>query len=270
MHKARLYVGLQRVLFVRREILLTTVICVLIGGCGSQTYDQRLKNTIDYFRFLESRKVNLAGNAWKGAGVEIRVPRQFQLVPGPGTPAEGDTTPPPADGRQPRYMKGPLPGLIGAWRARVRVTGEEGTVPCDLFVLSNHELFAQEKGTEALDFLNAATFQIFDGLGMPMPDGSEWKREEIPEKLGYVKKKHLTKYQGPLSQQIHGVDMDTAVYLTQSGDTRIVILFILPRRISAKENLHNRIPMSLESLVLSATRPGKAGKSKKKTGSPAF
>jgi hypothetical protein len=269
MHNVRVDVRVQSALVVNREILLAAVICVLIGGCGSQTYDRRLNKTIDYFGYLEKQRVNLSRSAWKGAGVELRVPRQFRVVPGPKAPSEGTTTPAPVDGRQPTYMNGPLPGLIGAWRAKVRVTGEPGVLPCDLFVLSNHELFAQDKGDEASEFLNTAVFQIFEGLGTPMPEVSRWKKEQIPVQPGYVKKKVLTKYQGPLSQQIQGVDMDAAIYLTQSGDTRIIILFVVPRRVSAKENLHDRIPMCLESLVLSTNRPGKAGETKKKV-SPAF
>ncbi|MCH8862018.1 MAG: hypothetical protein IID51_05860 [Proteobacteria bacterium] len=63
---------------------LALVVCASLSivGCGRAKYEARQKETIKYFAYREKLNLNLAAE-WTGQGIRIRVPKQFQLMPGP-------------------------------------------------------------------------------------------------------------------------------------------------------------------------------------------
>ena len=98
---------------------------LLLLGCGSKTYEDRLAKTQKYFRYRETLNLNLERQEWKSHGIEIRVPLGFRLEKGPAPVQKDENNPddeddndsPPVDPRQPSYVNGGLPsrGIVGAW-----------------------------------------------------------------------------------------------------------------------------------------------------------
>ncbi|MFH1300336.1 MAG: hypothetical protein ABIK07_04680, partial [Planctomycetota bacterium] len=121
----------------------------IFNGCGTETYEQRLKETDQYFAYVDARNQALSGN-WSSPTVKMRVPVEFKEItapkPAPAKDSEGSepTDPEPADPepvqtvdpRQPDYINLVLLGLEGAWRVDVPVDLDNETVerPAYLYV----------------------------------------------------------------------------------------------------------------------------------------
>ena len=53
-------------------------------GCGYETYELRLKQSKDYYTYLEKVEANLAPKWGDGRSIlELRVPKQFVSIPAP-------------------------------------------------------------------------------------------------------------------------------------------------------------------------------------------
>jgi hypothetical protein len=188
-------------------LALFICLCLSVVGCGRANYLAGLEKTIKFAKYREKLNLNLAAE-WTGKGIRIRVPKQFQLVPGPKPvpePDEGEEQPDeePPDPREPEFLRGALPGIVAAWTAVVDIPDPDDPkqslkVPAYLFVLSNHDMWAQEsegvelnaKGervqTDALGFNSFAANLIVEGLNVELPADEEWDVEKYPPKHKYV------------------------------------------------------------------------------------
>ena len=182
-----------------------------IAGCGQGKYEDRLKETVKFAAYREKLNLNLAAE-WAGKGIRIRVPKQFQFVPGPPEPAEGEESPDeePPDLRQPEFFRDDLPGIVAAWMMDVDIPDPDNPkqslkVPAYLYVLSNYDLWEEGGEVEevdsdeessptedALDFNNLAANVIVDGLDVEMPGDADWALEKYPPRQGYVVQKKFT------------------------------------------------------------------------------
>lgn len=106
-------------------------------GCGSQAYEHRLAETAKYYTYRQRVDSALELHAWQKYGIQMRLPKGFQEIPGPVEEDEHD-------GRQPDFLSRPLPGLIGAWQTEVYVEipeRESPSMPAWIFLCTNHERF---------------------------------------------------------------------------------------------------------------------------------
>jgi hypothetical protein len=183
------------------------VVTLLVSGCfnAQSTYERRLLKTIALAEYREKLNQNLGSNWNPKKGVQIRVPKQFVEIRLPrvredeknkdGEEAAEEET---VDPRQPDFMSVPLPGLIGAWKAEVKLTAESDGSPqkamAYLYVLSNYDMWTRPgEGKEALKFNKSiAPNAIVDGLRAKLPEPDEWVSESHPRGEGFVEKNILT------------------------------------------------------------------------------
>ena len=233
--------------------LLSALVGLLaLTGCGAEAYNSRLQETAKYFEYLETLNRNLA-RAWGNAGVDYRAPLQFREIPPPKIEKdeEGNVIEPEIDPRQPAFIDGELPGLIGAWKADVSV-GDGATAPASIFILSNYPLWLETTdASEIVKFHDTAVRQVSGGMNLRLPDP---KRVTIPAGIAYTKGKQFTTYSLP-EKEIDGIAYHTTLYAHQAGDARVVLVFVIPARIDTSERIGDRIEMSLETLTVTDVKP---------------
>lgn len=121
--------------------ILAAVTAGTLAGCGSQAYEQRLAETAKYYAYRQQVDSALEIRAWQEYGIQMRLPKGFQEIPGPTEEDEHD-------GRQPDFLAQPLPGLIGAWQTEVFVEipeRESPSMPAWIFLCTNHERFLNQQ-----------------------------------------------------------------------------------------------------------------------------
>lgn len=160
-------------------------------GCGSQAYEQRLAETAKYYAYRQRVDSALELRAWQKYGIQMRLPKGFQEIPGPVEEDEHD-------GRQPDFLSRPLPGLIGAWQTEVYVEipeRESPSMPAWIFLCTNHERFLnlQNEPTDTPELLledlsNALAAEL---LYEPDTALTPWSYEETRAPTGtpYVPRK---------------------------------------------------------------------------------
>jgi len=250
--------------------MTAAMLCLSATGCGAKTYEGRLQETAKYFSYLDKLNQNLK-EEWRGSGIQIRVPKQFELMPPPPKPAGGKTgkkvprrEQPRHDPRQPDYLKFAIPGLIAAWKAAVDVEDHGAKVPAYIYIASNYPIWIEEGGAKRAGRLHEDfSDRLAGALGKPLPDPKEWSEENFPPrgKKGYVSRKAYTTITFTPDRRIHGVITEFAVYLYQVKDIQIVILTVIPRDVSRRENLSERTALCLETLKASGQKPSRPGKS---------
>ncbi len=250
---------------------------LLLAGCGAETYEERLKNTRAMFAHQEQLNANLTG-AWgdQETGVSLRVPLQFVMLPPPVKPP-----PDPAveaakaaakkngekfeeeeveliDDRQPAYMNIGLPGLRGAFRTPLNAIGDNNAlVEGDgfLYVLTNHHLAdlpdqAKEFEKQVIQTLGEALHKIVEP--------SDWKDDRFPAdakaKASFVKSVPYKIVTLTSDEEIAGYFREFTAYLYEQGDIQVVVLFVLPKDVEPSAKLAERIPLCLETLVVSGSR----------------
>jgi hypothetical protein len=264
-------------------------LCVILGGCGAETYESRLEETRKYFEYLQNVNQVLTANAWSQFGIEFRVPKQFTLMPGPQTASGADGSSPETasgtnpdsrsatgqsgrvdgapsvptgpDPRQPRYLGVELPGLAGAWTATLPVDsgGQTADRPAYLYVCSNHSLWLQKEADSKVDpllFFREFGTRLAQALNITPPSADyewEWKRENIPAGKGYVPSK---KYDSIIFElEMNGVQHDLMLFRHQARDIHVVILYVIPHGVDPRQRLTNAINYSLEHLEVSDRLP---------------
>lgn len=211
-------------------------------GCGSQVYEQRLAQTAKYFEYLEKLNQNLAPE-WRGPGVTIRVPIQFEPV-SVADSEEGTS-------RQPDYLDVHLPGLLEAWTCKVRVDEMEEQVPCYMYVMSNQHLLGNDDAA-AGEFRHTVVDRIFKALRLPIPDASNWTKETHPRGQAFVEPKEYYAITASPNMTIHGTFTDFHLYEHTKGDMQVTLMFVIPQNVDARSKIYQRIPMCLETLVVSS------------------
>ncbi len=262
----------QATFMTQQNFLLSSAIIIstfLMSGCGTKEYEMGLNETAKYYEHLDKINRNLSPKEWKGSGISIRVPSQFDLVRSPDEDSKKDP-------RQPTFLDVEFPGLLATWKAEVDVANVEEKVPCYIYLLSNASLWNTEARSDvAMNYTSEITQRLANGLKVQFPDNSSV--EQIPPQKGYVQKKSFrTTSIFPdkdfkLSEDSPEVAVQADTYLAEKGDIQVAIIFLYPQEIDGNEKFPQRIPLCLESFELrggtasnSSGGASSSGKGKKK------
>lgn len=226
-------------------------------GCGYDTYELRLKQTKDYYNYLEKVEANLAAKYGDGLIVlEMRVPRQFVPIPPPPRPAkreDGGEDPPPVDLRQPDYLTLNFPQLVGAWEASVEVSvagGGRETRKAYIYALSNYWQLIGENPGEAQNFTKSLVELIGAALEQTVNETPE--TEMHPKPGTYLPTASYNVYRfkpKPITLQDGGnakVNYIFEVYERQNGDIQCPLVVVVPEEVDSREKINERIPMMLD------------------------
>lgn len=251
----------------RNVPLLCAGVCLLLSGCGADYYESRLQATVDQFRYYEKLNSNLQSKASTVGGVQIRIPQEYRLIPGPPPPepneeseaaseTEAEEPAPVEDPRQPDFLAGDveLPGISGAWTMPVSLRGgKSGTAY--FYVLSNYDLWLQEgEGDTANKFHDIAVERLAYGFGVGVqPD--QWRTLQLPTSPSYVEPKQYTATTLDPRPKIDDVPQDVSVYLLKARDNQAVFLSIIPSEATSYKQLQEGVLLALETAKLTESRP---------------
>jgi len=234
-------------------------------GCGAETYERRLEETRKYFEYLQNVNQALTPAPWTEFGIELRVPKQFELIPPPSgaTDAQGhpQPVPPGSDPRQPRFLNLELPGLLAAWRATVPVDTESGTrdLPAYLYLCSNHFLWLQKENDPDVDPLSfdvdfGRRLAPLVGVSPPTADYDwQWTEERIPKPGSYVPSKLFDTITFEVT--IRGVKYDLSLFRHQAQDIHVILMYLVPQDVAPQVRLSRAIEYSLHTLMVSSEVP---------------
>ncbi|MCA8986298.1 MAG: hypothetical protein KDA78_01565 [Planctomycetaceae bacterium] len=257
------------------------VLAGFLTGCGGAVYEKRLEFTQKYYDYIDRLNRNLA-TQFANYGISLRVPKQFTEIPAPPPrprPAEGaeeEDAEEPVDPRQPKFFDEPLPGLLAAWQANLTTVDGGGSTTQGkghLYLLGNYDYWRTFKTPreigDPLKFHEDVMNMLVDQLQIVLDERqrgtatdrvNKWFNEVVPEAADeeFVRKKEFTTI--TLVPEESGDDeeqprMQYQVYLYQSGDMQIVLLYVLPRSVSAGEELDHRILLSLQTAEVSPDKP---------------
>jgi hypothetical protein len=249
--------------------VLGVVAGALLAGCGRETYERRLDDSKRYFTYLDKMNQNLSP-PWGGKGVRLRVPIQFQEIPGPkpkpkkkaaGKGNAKDAPEPPGDERDPRqpnYADLTLPGLQGAFSSKLATAGK-GREMGYLYVLTNGELLGKKGSDEkAAQFNNTVLHTIAQAVGQPDPAPDKLGTNSVPKGEPWVAKRTFKMVRPGFPAAIYDKDYRIAVYSCKDQKNEVTLVYVLPENVSAAEKLPANIDLSLETLQItkSAAVPG--------------
>jgi hypothetical protein len=253
----------------KSEISIFCAAVLFLAGCGGKFYEERLANTSILLAHIGQLNDNLQPK-WTDAetGVSLRAPLQFTILPPPAKPelsAEDKAKPPEErppleevpDERQPKYLNVELPGLRGAFEAKVKVIGEnnsEATADAWLYVMTNHHLAGNTD--QAKEFNQTVVKNLGGALHLNPPPADSFDSVHFPAKVGtFVKPvKYMSVVITP-SEFVGGVARQFSVYLYEQNEIQVVILFVLPQNVDSSEKLDTeRIPLCLETLEVTGDR----------------
>jgi hypothetical protein len=255
-----------------KKPLLLGALTLTFVGCGAEQYEQRLRQSKDYFNYLEKIEQNLGPKWSDGRIVDLmRVPKQFQQIPAP-VPVKnenGEDELPAVDPRQPDYLNLIFPHeqLVAAWEAPFMVDGADGTAGTRkgyIYVLSNYWMFVGEDPAEALKFLGKMVQLVGDALDNHIPPNKlEAPDVELHPKPGrYLPAQSYSvfSYQPKaITDRDDTTNYTFTMYAKQNGNIQAIVLVVLPDRISSQEKLVERIPMMLESFHITKNEPKPGG-----------
>jgi hypothetical protein len=264
----------KRSFALNRRVLLAGIAgtLLMVAGCGSDTYEYRLKQTRDYFEYLE--KVNAAlGPRYTPSveGVEIRVPKPFVLLEVPAPPAEGQPTPPPVAPSDDPIRLGyhpnvKLEGVIATWKATVRTetSGSEwGEGFAYLHLLSNLARWEAKQSDVDIDpirYFPDLINVLANAYNVRTETADEpWPWDTIRGYSPYVGKKKFESLPIPPEDQ----PINAVFYRLDVKDVQVGLLLIYPRNIDPSLHLEDRMKYTLEWLKVPSQPP------QKKTNKPA-
>ncbi len=241
-------------------IFLLAAVAIL-NGCGTETYEQRLNETAQYFTYVDARNQALAAN-WSSPTVKMRPPIEFKQLKAPqAAPAKTSEESEPSDPeptqtvdpRQPDYLDLVLPGLEGAWRVEVPVDVDNETEerPAYLYVLSNHYLLQEKRMDEALNFFTDVNSQLAGAFNQFL-NTEEFTTEKYPPGKGYSEPQSFQVGTFDPENPIGGIPYQLKIYLQELGNNQVVILLLIPKNIARESKLKEHIDYSLETFSLSS------------------
>ncbi len=254
-----------------RCTLVVSVGLFVIPGCGLETYEQRLAETNEYFKYVNKLDTNLADATWSepAYGVSMRVPRGFALQAAPAPPTEGEEAAAPVvDERQPNFLGITLPGMIAAFRGEVPA-GERPAVVF-LYVLGNHERILIRAandgvGDDPATFLTDLELLLQNAIGVTIPDqlgkgdrDNEKYTETIPREPKYAVPKDFTAISFLQPQSPEGAgsvpELRLQLYEHQAGEMQVAILMIFPSK-EVRTDPRDALKLALETLKVSDQPP---------------
>ena len=252
-------------------LLFGCVFAFGVIGCGADQYEMRLKQSKDYYNYLERIEQNLAPKWSDGRVVDaIRVPKQFQPIPAP-VPVKnenGDEELPAVDPRQPVVVNLAFPPkeLIGAWEAPFGVIAKDGSSDTQkgyIYVLSNYWNFLDDPA-EALKFTGATVNLVGaalddhippDKIENPAIEAHPKKGRYLPEALYSVFTFHPKELTLPGTERQSKVNYTFTMYARKNVNIQAIVLVVLPDNIAQQEKLVDRIPMMLEHFQITRNEP---------------
>ena len=235
-----------------------------VAGCGYETYELRLKQSKDYYAYLEKVEANLAPKWGDGRGIlELRVPKQFVPIPAPQPikREDGELEMPAVDPRQPDYVNLIFPELLGAWEAPVEVTlpnGDRESRKAYIYAMSNYWTLISENPNDAPLFTKSLTELI--GAALEQPPKETPETEMHPKPGTYLPSASYNVFRfasKPITQQVGDVRTSTnyvfEVYERQNGDIQCPLVVVIPEGVEQK--LNERISMMLDYVSPTKTPP---------------
>jgi hypothetical protein len=235
---------------------------IVLAGCGAEVYEQRLKNTQILFAHEELLRENLQGK-WSDPdyGISLRIPHKFEVLAPPAKPestekqageeganAEEEVDIP--DERQPKYLNVELPGLRGAFQAKVKVIGEnraEAEGEAFIYVMSNQDM--AEKTDAAKEFNMTFVKSLAEALQIGQPASENFESVRIPTRVGtFVKPLKYTAVVLKPEEEVGGLARQFSIYMLEQGEIHVIVLFVIPQNVDGSEKLTDRVPLCLETL----------------------
>ena len=221
---------------------------VLIVGCGYAEYESRLNESRKYYAYLEKVETALTPK-WSATGnlMDMRVPRQFSLIPEPQpTPlADGTFEKPTTDPRQPDYLNLTLPELFGAWQAPFTVSKPEGPEECKgyIYALCNYWQLEGKQASDASEFVANLKTRMAESLGIPVSDE---RTEEYPKgnPLYQYQQQQVYDVCSFKGKDINGTNYTFELYSRTNGTVIGVVVIVLPEGMEMTQKPSDRIPIS--------------------------
>lgn len=233
-------------------------------GCGYEAYELRLKQSKDYYTYLEKVDANLAPKWGDGRGIlELRVPKQFVSIPPPQPikREDGELEMPAVDPRQPDYVNLIFPELLGAWEAPVEITLADGgreTRKAYIYAVSNYWTLISENPGDAQFFTKSLTELI--GAALEQPPKETPETEMHPKPGTYLPSASYNVFRfasKPITQQAGDVRTSTnyvfEVYERLNGDIQCPLVVVMPE--GADQKINERIAMMLDYVSPTKTPP---------------
>jgi hypothetical protein len=254
--------------------LVGVIVAAVAAGCGREAYERRLDESKRYFTYLDKLNQNLAPQ-WIGRGVNLRVPKQFQVIPpkpkpkpkkgpskGGGNDAPKDAADAPPDQerdpRQPTFADITLPGLVGAFSTKLATAGK-GREMGYLYVLTNGELLGRKGSDEkAAQFNNTVIHTIAQAVGQPDPPPEKLASNSVPKadpKDAWVPKRTFKMVRPGFPASIEGKDYRIDVYNCKDQKNEVSLVYVLPENVSPTEKLASNVDLSLETLEITRSSP---------------
>ncbi|MCA9098957.1 MAG: hypothetical protein KDA36_11245, partial [Planctomycetaceae bacterium] len=209
--------------------------CLLLSGCFEAVYEQRLKTANEHFKHQEILDSNL-GPVWFGTGLAFRVPKEFELIPPPEAPAaEGDgaaEATPQIDRRQPDFIGMELPGLVGAWKANVTVSGQSASAYA--YIMTNQALMAMPPGPDRpnpAEFTNKTIEDLSRAAKISLKP-EDWINESFPKQSGFITPVNYQSAVQESTREVAGKKMRYLIYRSQQGDLQAIVMFVIPSNTS--------------------------------------
>ena len=271
------------------------MVAAVSAGCGREAYEHRLEESRRYFTYLDKLNQNL-GPIVTGKGVQIRVPKQFEVIPG-AIPKKKDpkksgkkeskdsdkaaekgsdkdaAKDPPADDpeeerdpRQPKYADITFPGLQLAFSSDLSVGGKAHQKGY-LYVLTNGDLLGKRGSDEkAAAFNNNVIHTIAQAVGQPDPPPEKMSNDAVPKGEPWVKKRTFKVVRPGFPASIEGKDYRIDIYNCKQEKNEATLVYVLPENVSPGEKLSSNIDLSLETLLLTKIVPSAKSASGKAVG----
>lgn len=241
---------------------VSLALMVFASGCGYADYEMRLNESRKYYAYLEKVEQSLAPK-WVVPGnlMDLRVPKQFMLIPPPPPPPKDDeNAEAPIDQRQPDYVNLVLPELFGAWQANLKVSqnGKVEELKGYIYTLSNYWEFAGDHAVDAGSFTTKVKDLLADKLGVAE---AETATESYPKVAASYRPQLTYEVSRFKKVQIEDANYSFEVYSRTQGSIIGVIVVVLPDQLDTSQKVSERIPMMLETFNFTRTPP-KAGAEK--------
>ena len=152
-----------------------------------------------------------------------------------------------------------LPGLRGAFRKPLKAIGDKNaSIDGEgfIYVLTNHYLADQPE--VAPDFKKNVPNILGDALHKTV-EKSDWKENErfpteAQAKAYFVKSLSFDHLLLSSDEAISGYHREFSAYIYTQGSIQVVVLFVLPKDVEPAEKLNDRIPLCLETLIVSGDK----------------